>query len=123
MPMSQNAGDISQSDARRSRKGQNWAARVREDLERRSKLAAHTSSRAGNDGSLGIVGGVANVSGAASGSGLGGDIGGIRPSDEVEYARFVVKWEPVSDWLGISVPRQAGDEDDLQVVRLDHNYC
>lgn len=98
---------------------QSWAARVREDLERRSKLAAHASSRAGADESLGATGGATSVSGAASGSGLGGDVGGVRPSDEVEYARFVVRWEPVADWLGVSVPRYPGDEDDLQVVRWE----
>ncbi|CAE6452612.1 unnamed protein product [Rhizoctonia solani] len=102
---------LPQPDLRRSRGGRSWAARVREDLERRSKLAAHASARTGADVNLGP----ANVSGAASGSGLGGDVGGVRPSDEVENARFVVKWEPVADWLGISVPREAGDEDDLQV--------
>ncbi|CAE6459018.1 unnamed protein product [Rhizoctonia solani] len=102
---------LPQSELRRSNGGQSWAARVREDLERRSKLAAHASARAGTDVNLGP----ANVSGAASGSGLGGDVGGVRPSDEVEHARFVVKWEPVADWLGVSVPREIGDEDDLQV--------
>ncbi|CAE7084845.1 unnamed protein product [Rhizoctonia solani] len=102
---------VPQPDLRRSKGGRSWAERVREDLERRSKLAAHASGRAGTDVNLGP----ANVSGAASGSGLGGDVGGVRPSDEVEHARFVVKWEPVADWLGISVPREIGDEDDLQV--------
>ncbi|KAG8733236.1 mediator complex subunit [Ceratobasidium sp. 423] len=102
---------LPQPELRRSKGGQSWAARVREDLERRSKLAAHASARAGTDVNLGP----ANVSGAASGSGLGGDVGGVRPSDEVEHVRFVVKWEPVADWLGISVPREVGDEDDLQV--------
>jgi hypothetical protein len=90
--------------------GQSWAERVRADLERKSKLAAHAAGRTG--AATGV-----NVSGAASGSGLGGDVGGMRPSDEAEYARFVVKWEPVPDWLGISVPREPGDELDLQVVR------
>lgn len=75
-------------------------------------MAAHAGSRTGAEWSSGL----ASVTGAASGSGLGGDVGGIRPSDEIEYARFVVKWEPIPDWLGVSVPRQAGDEDDLQVV-------
>ncbi|CUA66800.1 hypothetical protein RSOLAG22IIIB_00248 [Rhizoctonia solani] len=102
---------VPQPDLRRSRGGQSWAVRVREDLERRSKLAAHASGRTGTDVNLGP----ANVSGAASGSGLGGDVGGIRPSDEVEHARFVVQWEPVADWLGVSVHREIGDEDDLQV--------
>ncbi|CEL60873.1 hypothetical protein RSOLAG1IB_04112 [Rhizoctonia solani AG-1 IB] len=102
---------LSQPDLRRPKGGQSWAVRVREDLERRSKLAAHASVRAGADAKSSS----ANVSGAASGSGLGGDVGGVRPSDEVENARFVVKWEPVADWLGVSVHREAGDEDDLQV--------
>ncbi|QRW21525.1 mediator complex subunit Med14 [Rhizoctonia solani] len=102
---------LPQSDSRRPRGGQSWAVRVREDLERRSKLAAHATARAGAD----VNPRPTSVSGAASGSGLGGDVGGVRPSDEVEHARFLVKWEPVADWLGISVPREVGDEDDLQV--------
>ncbi|EUC64205.1 Med14-domain protein [Rhizoctonia solani AG-3 Rhs1AP] len=109
--LSSHPGLLPQPDLQRSRGGRTWAARVREDLERRSKLAAHASSRDGTDTSLGP----ANVSGAGSGSGLGGDVGGTRPSDEVEHARFVVKWEPVADWLGVSVSREVGDEDDLQV--------
>ncbi|KAF8608530.1 MED14-domain-containing protein [Ceratobasidium sp. AG-I] len=99
--------------------GQTWAERVRADLERRSKLAAHAhengrlgagSGGAGETAGMGAVG-----SGKATASGLGGEVGGMRPSDEAEHARFVVRWEPVSDWLGISVPREAGDELELQV--------
>ncbi|KAG8747021.1 mediator complex subunit [Ceratobasidium sp. 414] len=94
--------------------GQSWADRVRADLERRSKLAAHAAGRAG-------VG--AGVGGAALGSGSGGDVSGIRPSDEAEYARFVVKWEPAPDWLGIGVPREPGDELDLQVDASALNFA
>lgn len=101
-------------------RGQTWAERVRADLERRSKLAAHAHENgrvtAGPGGTGEAVGMGTMVSGKATASGLGGEVGGVRPSDEAEHARFVVCWEPVSDWLGISVPREAGDELDLQVV-------
>ena len=100
--------------------GQTWAERVRADLERRSKLAAHAydNGRIESGGGREAVGIGALLSGKATASGLGGEVSGMRPSDEAEHARFVVRWEPVPDWLGISVPREAGDELELQVVRL-----
>ena len=100
--------------------GQTWAERVRADLERRSKLAAHAYENgrigSGGGGRGEAVGIGALLSGKATASGLGGEVSGMRPSDEAEHARFVVRWEPVPDWLGISVPREAGDELELQVV-------
>ncbi|QRV93932.1 mediator complex subunit Med14 [Ceratobasidium sp. AG-Ba] len=86
----------SQPPVPRASGGQRWADRVRADLERKSKLASHAFEH-------------------ISLSDASGDANRLRPSDEAEYARFVVKWEPVPDWLGITVPREPGDELDLQV--------
>lgn len=84
--------------------GLSWADRVRTDLERRSKLASHGAHH-------------------PSTSGTGNDAAVLQPSDEAEYARFVVKWEPVPDWLGITVPREPGDELDLQVDPSALNFA
>lgn len=107
-----------QRAGQRRSQGETWAERVRADLERRSKLAAHAHANGRMGAGPGATGETVGAvgSGSVTASGLGGEVGGMRPSDEAEYARFVVRWEPVSDWLGISVPREPGDELDLQVV-------
>ncbi|KAG8699220.1 mediator complex subunit [Ceratobasidium sp. 395] len=117
--MSQSQSQIGHGDPQPSTRasgGQSWADRVRADIERRSKLAAHAAGR--SEAKPGT-----NALGTTSGFGLGSDVSGTRPSDEAEYARFVVKWAPAPDWLGISVLREPGDESDLQVDASALNFA